>query len=348
MITKDETRQLKGMAILAMLCLHLFDTLNPQFSPMVYITGVPLSFFVGQAADFCVFAYCFVSGYGLMAKYESVLNEKGYLRGRVKSLKSFIENYWIVLILFGMVAVLLGKAAEWLVSPFVFLGNAGLFWYSYNGAWWYVSTYVVMVLLSPIVFRMMKKHPIIVACLSVVIYGVTYIIRFKMTGGNFWTQHLSRLGMSYAELMVGSYFYQYRIMDKIAAVWKRIGPSIIRVPLLLIIVFITVVFRRYVPTLFIAPVSGLIFMVSYLLVNRKRELRVSEFFSFMGIHSTNIWLTHMFFYQNQYGGLIYKLKYPVLMLPGLIIVCLIASLVIMRCNQIVVKFDLQKKRKKIE
>lgn len=91
----------------------------------------------------------------------------------------------------------------------------------------------------------------------------------------FRTQHLSRLGMSYAELMVGSYFYQYRIMDKIAAVWKRIGPSIIRVPLLLIIVFITVVFRRYVPTLFIAPVSGLIFMVSYL--PGKSEKRITSF-----------------------------------------------------------------------
>lgn len=182
MITKEETRQLKGMAILAMLCLHLFDTLNSQFSPMIYITGVPLSFFVGQAADFCVFAYCFVSGYGLMAKYDSAVNEKSYLRGRVKSLKSFIKNYWIILALFGMAAILLGKAVEWLVSPLTFLGNAGLLWYSYNGAWWYVSTYVVMVLLSPIVFRMMKKHPIIVACLSVVIYGVSYIIRFKMTG----------------------------------------------------------------------------------------------------------------------------------------------------------------------
>lgn len=195
---------------------------------------------------------------------------------------------------------------------------------------------------------MMKKQPIIVACLSLVIYGVSYIIRFKMGEGYFWTQHLSRLGMSYAELMVGSYFYQYKIMDKIEAVWKRVVPNIIQMPVLLIIAFITVVSRRYVPMLFIAPVSGLMFIVSYLLVNRKRELRVKEFFNFMGIHSTNIWLTHMFFYQNQYGGLVYKLKYPVLMLPGLIIVCLVASWVIIRCNKTVIKFDLQKKRKKVE
>lgn len=54
MITRKETRQLKGMAILAMLCLHLFDTLNPRFEPLVYITGVPFTYFIGHAADFAL------------------------------------------------------------------------------------------------------------------------------------------------------------------------------------------------------------------------------------------------------------------------------------------------------
>lgn len=87
MITREETRQLKGMAILAMLSLHLFDTLNQGFEPLLYITGVPVTYFIGHAADFGVMAYCFISGYALMAQYDVIGDKKQYMKGRWKSLE---------------------------------------------------------------------------------------------------------------------------------------------------------------------------------------------------------------------------------------------------------------------
>lgn len=141
MISKNETKQLQGVAIIAMLCLHLFCTLTPSFTPLVYIGDTPLTYFIGQAADCCVMIYCFCSGYGLMASYvSSKENGKEYLKGRIKGVFRLLKSYWIVLILFGIVALILGKASEWLVSPVTFLGNFSTLWYSYNGAWWFVST----------------------------------------------------------------------------------------------------------------------------------------------------------------------------------------------------------------
>lgn len=327
MISKSETKQLQGVAIIAMLCLHLFCTLEPNFTPVIYIGSTPLTYFIGQAADCCVMIYCFCSGYGLMASYISAHeNGREYLKGRVKGIFRLLKAYWIVLLLFAIVAFALGKAEEWLVSPLVFLGNALIFWYSYNGAWWFVSTYILMVVLSPLVFKGVQKHPVVTAFITVVVYFVSYIVRFRYTDG-FLIQHMARLGMSYAELLIGVYFYKYMLMGKTEDVWKKLIPDKIQMVLILFIVIAVIVVRRYVPTLFIAPVSGLIFIVCYILFARKFA-KLGYVFDFFGKHSMNMWLTHMFFYMPMYGGLVYYAKYPLPILLVLILASIAASFVI--------------------
>lgn len=327
MISKNETKQLQGVAIIAMLCLHLFCTLEPVFTPLVHVSGVPLTYFIGQAADCCVMIYCFCSGYGLMASYvSSKENGKEYLKGRLKGVFRLLNSYWIVLCLFGIAAAILGKAAEWLVSPATFLGNFFTFWYTYNGAWWFVSTYILMVLLSPLIFKLVQKHPIIVAVLTPLVYLISYLLRFKYVDG-FLIQHFARLGMSYAELLIGVYFYKYMLMTKIESVWNKIVPKKISPILLVLIVLVTIIVRRYIPTLFIAPVSGLVFIVSYLLAERRFSI-LRKPFEFLGKHSMNMWLTHMFFYSSTYGGLAYYAKYPLAILALLILMSLAASFII--------------------
>lgn len=327
MISKNETKQLQGVAIIAMLCLHLFCTLEPSFTPLVYIGSTPLTYFIGQASDCCVMIYCFCSGYGLMSSYVSEKeNGKEYLKGRIKGVFRLLKSYWIVLILFGIVALMLGKASEWLVSPMVFLGNFFTLWYSYNGAWWFVSTYIIMVLLSPIVFKAVQRCPIIVAVLSPVVYFISYVMRFKY-GDGFWLQHIARLGMSYAELLLGVYFYKYMLMSKIEKLWSKIIPQKITPVILITLVCLTIVIRRYIPTLFIAPVSGLAFIICYLLAERRLSM-LRKPFEFFGKHSMNMWLTHMFFYMPMYGGLAYLAKYPLFILMMLVLLSFVASCII--------------------
>lgn len=327
MISRQETKQLQGLAILAMLCLHLFCTLTPQFIPTVYVTGVPLVYFFGQAGDFCVMAYCFCSGYGLMSAFmQANGDKKKYMKGRAKGLWNFAKNYWLILVLFACVAILLGKGPEWLGSPITLLKNATSIWYTYNGAWWFVSTYIFMVLLSPWVFSAVQKHPKVITVIAVVVYVVSYKVRF---GGpqNLALQHIVRLGMSYAELLIGVYFYQYRLMDLIQHYWDRLIPRCMKQWLLVLITAAVIVVRRYIATLFVAPASGLVFMVLYLLLSRKYR-PVQGVFEFFGGHSTNMWLVHMFFYMPMYGGLAYFAKYDVLVFVALVIMSLCASYVV--------------------
>lgn len=324
MISKNETKQLQGVAIIAMLCLHLFCTLKPSFTPLVYIGDTPLTYFIGQAADCCVMIYCFCSGYGLMASYiSSKENGKEYLKDRLKGILRLLKSYWIVLFVFGLASIVLGKAEEWLVSPATFLGNFCTFGYSYNGAWWFVSTYIMMVLLSLIVFKAVQKHPFIVAVMAPIIYFISYFLRFKYTD-IILIQHFARLGMSYAELLIGVYFYKYMLMTKIDIFWNKFVSKKVAPVLLILLVFVTIIIRCYVPTLFVAPVSGLVFIVSYLLFERRFSI-LRKPFNFFGKHSMNMWLTHMFFYSSTYGGLAYYGKYPLFVFVLLVFMSLIAS-----------------------
>lgn len=85
-----------------------------------------------------------------------------------------------------------------------------------------------------------KKNPRITAVIAVLVYLITYMIRFRGPD-NFVFQHIARLGMSYSELLIGVYFCKYKFMD------------------------LVIVVRRFVPTLLIAPISGMVFVVAYLL-----------------------------------------------------------------------------------
>ena len=75
---KEESQALKGVAILFMLGLHLFNTLDygTLYKPLIYIGEYPLIYYVSFIFDSCVPIYCFCSGYAL------------YLKNKI----SFIDN----------------------------------------------------------------------------------------------------------------------------------------------------------------------------------------------------------------------------------------------------------------
>lgn len=261
------------------------------------------------------------------------------MKGRGKSILRFLINYWTVLCLFTIVALLLGKGTEWLGSTLRFLGNATTLWYDYNGAWWYVSTYIFMVLLSPLVLKTVQRHPIAAAVIAAVVYFVTYQIRFSGLE-NFVFQHVARLGMSYSELLIGVYFCKYKWMENIHNYWQKlIGGGYTSAAILTVIATIIVAIRRYVATLFVAPISGMVFIIAYLLVIRQYPA-LGKPFAFLGKHSTNIWLVHMFFYLSVYGGVVFYMKYSVAVLAALLCICIGCSYTIkwfQRCTDRLVR-----------
>lgn len=71
-ISLQKSNQLKAVAILMMLFLHLFNKpFEGLFQPLLFIGNQPLSYYLSLFGDACVSIFCFVSGYGLYFSYQS-------------------------------------------------------------------------------------------------------------------------------------------------------------------------------------------------------------------------------------------------------------------------------------
>ncbi|MFR5897052.1 MAG: acyltransferase family protein [Phocaeicola massiliensis] len=134
-MTKEETLQLKGIAILMMLFLHLFNTTANVEQCQTYIyfwNGKPLVLALSRVAAFCVPIYIFLSGYGLAITYKQ--NQR-IMRSWNRIFNLYI-NYWIVFLLFIPLACFIrpqnypGNLTEFICN-FIALDC------SYNREWWF-------------------------------------------------------------------------------------------------------------------------------------------------------------------------------------------------------------------
>ena len=120
-LSKNDSKMLQGLSVLAMICLHLFDRdYTGLFSPIIYIGGEPLSFYFAQLSDFCVFGFAFLSGYAHMLQHDA----SGYYKRRLKGLLSLMCSYWLILILFTVVSMLAGQTERMPGSVGKFVLNA--------------------------------------------------------------------------------------------------------------------------------------------------------------------------------------------------------------------------------
>jgi len=139
-ITKRDSKMLKGIAILAMLMLHLFCRRdNLPYTPLLWIGDTPLIYYFGLFGDICVAIYCFVSGY---AHY--MQSSKTELRHRWKRLFRFLIPFWVIAAVFSVIGIFTGDSVI-PGSVKEFLLNCLTIKNSYNGAWWYANTYILLV-----------------------------------------------------------------------------------------------------------------------------------------------------------------------------------------------------------
>ncbi|MGI2030035.1 hypothetical protein, partial [Endozoicomonas acroporae] len=51
---------------------------------------------------------------------------------------------------------------------------------SYNGAWWFFTIYVICLLISPVLFKLIDQYnPVFILVLFFIVYTLGYIQRFK-------------------------------------------------------------------------------------------------------------------------------------------------------------------------
>ena len=320
---------IQGLAVLAMVVLHLFDRLEytDLYKPLLHFMGRPVIFYFAQLSDFCVMGFAFCSGYGLYKNYKESNSDEQYMKTRLKSLWILLVNYWIILIGFTIISVLVGNADNMPGSFKEFLGNFTTVNVTYNGAWWYLFIYIVLVLVSPILFKCCDNIPLVpLSIISVLFYISAYYVRFHMSNVGWLLGKYGVFGMTLFEFLVGVICCKQKwisrtkmIVYKIPRIYRVIGALIILVGLLIGHTLI-------IPSLLIAPATGLMIIFGFSLWNKPQW--ICNIFEFLGKHSTNIWLIHMFFYLYIFKELVFMLHYPLLILGEMLALCIICSFIV--------------------
>ena len=96
--------------------------------------------------------------------------------------------------------------------------------------------------------------------------------------------------------------------------------------ILVFIVLTMFIFHCIEQSLIVVPITGIVTIMCFHLWDKPTW--IENIFSFLGKHSTNIWLTHMFFYLILFRGMVFKAKYPLLILAYMLTICILISIII--------------------
>ena len=333
-LSKEQTLQFKGFAILFMLITHLFgESGNINLTePIVYIGNTPLVSYIALLTPIRLPIFLVLSGYGL---YLSSIKPKQ--KTMYQRLLPLMINYWIVLILF----VGLGHYMKPSVYPGsfdTFILNVLAWSSSYNGEWWFLFPYLVLVILSPCIFKMVKIfNSYTVFILSGIMYGVTYMLIW------FNRDYLYNNSLVYQPLLVFNMSFTF-ILGALAAKEQlflsfkiKINSYTKRVQLFLLIGISLLIILKYLVSVSVFnPIFAFIFML--LFASLKHWNWMDKVLVYLAKNSTNIWLTHSFFCYYLFKNFIYGFKYPLVIFLVLIGVSLCSSYVINWIYKPIIKF----------
>ena len=338
-LSKKDTNIIKGIAIIFLVFLHLFNTKDyvGKFQPILFYNNLPVEYYLSLVAGSCVSIYLFCSGYGLaMVNKNKELN----IASNIIRVAKLLINYWIILILFVIIGYIMGRGNEYPGSIYKFILNFLLLSKSYNGAWWFLQTYVILVLLSKVIINIVNKYnSMIVFIISGGIYFITFIISLKgliNVGDNeiikmIYTSFMNLLNCQFA-FIAGIVFVKEKIISKIRYKLSnnRYSQLFCYISIILVIL-INCVIENFI----IDPITAIaiICILSVIKINEG----VKSILQYLSTHSTNIWLTHMFFYMIFFEKLVYAPKYSILIFLWLMIICIITSYMINHIYKIILR-----------
>ena len=331
MFTRDDTKAVKGVAVLLMLLHHLaafperypvdfagFTSLIPGFVENGYLNDLAMDALV------CVPLFFFLGGYGLYKRVQA---------GTFRLLEAVIglyKRYWKVFFVFVPIAFLCFARPAALLRPFCsrylisspkqfFIDLAGNFVgykSSFNGEWWFFGYYLCALPLGCLFCRLTERRRGFLADLFLV-FGIDILTQGVFPGlarttalsglnSSLYFSRFCLLNKYVPAFFSGIVFARY---DVLVLLKRRIRAM--RLPAWLTSLAgtaVVLVCRQYVfSDMASADVVLVPLLAAFLsaLLDCLAPLRLG--FSFLGRHSANMWLVHTFFcyYFLEFTKLVY-------------------------------------------
>ena len=317
-LSKDKSTLIKGIVIIMMVFLHLFNGNHTDLcTNLLYIGDEPFAKWLSKACGPVDF-FLLLSGYGLAYTYD----HRGIsFAQQVKRIFKLYIHYWIVLLIFVSVGCFMYAErypGDWNTLILNVIGWET----SYNGEMWFLFPYGFICLLSPWLFYVMRRIGYIKAlmitalihvltCYLISRYGTTFLY-----GNQLVYMPILILHLLYA-FTVGTVFYQYRNRFK-SCISSRVAiVSVCFVVALVAFIDSAVVYMLYVPLM--------VFLFCQISYPKWMEIALLE----LGRKSMPIWMIHTWFCYYLFQSQIYSLKYSVLILGGVILISYLTAIPVM-------------------
>jgi len=333
-MSKDVSVMVKGLAILLMLVLHLFNksNLTELCQPLIYVGDVPLVKWLAAACNPVAF-FLILSGYGL-----SFIHSRGCLtyKGQGRRIVKLYVHYWIILVVFvGLGCVL--RPDRYPGNWQEVVGNLTNWISTYNPETWFLLPYVCIAMTSPVILKIVDKlgNTLALICTFVLHLGSAYIVsRYIATG--LLTNRLVELIVIYFEFYLS--FVIGAVMHRIAERGELRPRILTQNTALTIGLIVILVVAKCLLNSSLRPLSTIIHpfyaaLLILLFICLPFGKCSRAFFTALGHRSMVIWMTHTFFSVYLFSDFIYGMRYPLLIFAVTLAVSYAVSIPIMWAAQ---------------
>lgn len=325
-VTREDTRALKGYAILIMLFLHLFNNkeVDCNLNVWFYIDGIPLCYWLTKFAAVCVYLYMFLSGYGLYIVYKSY---------------SKMHNVRRVMVLWGNVVLVAILFYPWSLAyphlnwTFDVIGVISTLsgFHPYNGTWWFLFPWMLICLCSKKIMDILDKcrkvkRILVVAC----VYFLLRLSIYLSGGSDQWfngpMRFLYEIEVAIILLLpflLGAASAKYGILKYFKV--KGQDSLLIRFLMIMSLLFLICIRMFFIHKGYFDAFIAMAFFCVLLTFSKYAN---NYFLRKLGEESTNMWLIHTFFCDYFCHDFIYSFKYPILIYIVLTLISYVAARII--------------------
>ena len=327
-MSKDYATSIKGIAILMMLYLHLFNdpTVTSHLFSLFTVCGYSLSYILTRAAGPVEF-FLILGGYGLYATYKN-----GHDAHRFTRIVRCYEVYWLCLLIFVPLACVFTNDNDYpgtFEHALLSVSGVETRWY-----WeaWFLLPYLILSALYPLLMdaldRIGTKR---VLCFSFLIYFFTVIVKQRDWINIGQDSPFILLAVNSLQFLfpfyIGASFNKEQLMRRLSGS-KLYGKQKCVLFLLAVVVILRTLTQTYY---FIAPLYATI-MIS-LLYLLKMKGQVYKLFKFFGRYSLYIWMVHTWLSKYLFSDFIYSFHFPIV----IFLVLLLLSFIIGKLVELAIK-----------
>jgi len=278
---KRDSIILKGFLVIFMFWSHMFNhpekmLPNVKWTPLFCVAGTPIEIIVCPFFHIAVPLFFFIGGYGFAIQQNGRIS----MRTTVNRIKKLYLKYWLVFLIFVPLLLVRGdirfEIKEFLLN---FVGISS----SYCGEWWFLSTYIEILVCFTLIIKFVSKKIntfkcgiILMLFISIAIatlgYGFNYILqKLSVDTENLWIHEMYYFLIKQPMFVVGYLCKEKELINKVCQyiVNSKYMLKYLFVGILVVISFVAPFFIEYIPETYFYIAYLPIFVITFCIVKCK-------------------------------------------------------------------------------